>query len=164
MTWLSGYQQGIFPRLVAEYFPYGSLTNSYWIKHPPRQNQVRYHGVLAPHSRHKAAVKTLVPRPPESAKLEVQAGATHKISSGQEHTEEKKPSSSYRLLWAELLTRTFQTELIACPRCEGKLKLIALVKKPSAIKKICRHLGLPTELPPLAPARDPPQSSFADWY
>lgn len=59
--------------------------------------------------------------------------------------------------WAELLKRTFpedRTEL--CPRCGGPLRLVALVQDPAGIARYLRHLGEPTEPPPLGPARGPP--------
>jgi hypothetical protein len=43
-----------------------------------------------------------------------------------------------------------------CPRCGGKMKLIALVQDAESIARYLRHLGLPTEVPPVAPARGPP--------
>jgi hypothetical protein len=36
------------------------------------------------------------------------------------------------------------------------MKLIAFVTKPSSVARFLRHLGEPTEAPPMAPARDPP--------
>ena len=38
----------------------------------------------------------------------------------------------------------------------GHLRLIALIDHTPAIQKILRHLGLPSEIPALAPARAPP--------
>ena len=32
---------------------------------PPRQNQVRFYGVFAPHAKHKAALLSLLPQPPQ---------------------------------------------------------------------------------------------------
>jgi hypothetical protein len=43
------------------------------------------------------------------------------------------------------------------------MKLISLIKEPKVIHKICQHLGLPTELPKLTPARASPQLELADW-
>ena len=37
-----------------------------------------------------------------------------------------------------------------CPRCGGKMKLRSLVQKPENIARFLRHLGEPTEPPPLA--------------
>ena len=36
------------------------------------------------------------------------------------------------------------------------MKLIALVRDPENIARYLRHLGLPTEVPPMAAARGPP--------
>ncbi len=69
----------------------------------------------------------------------------------------------YRMLWAELLARVFKTDVLACPKCNGRLRLVALVKEAVALRKICEHLGAPTELPKPAPARPPPQLEIVDW-
>ena len=45
---------------------------------------------------------------------------------------------------------------LACPRCGGRLRLIALIDQVPVILKILRHLGLPSEIPAPAPARAPP--------
>ena len=60
------------------------------------------------------------------------------------------------LLWAELMRRTFGFDVLACPHCGGRLRLIALIEQASVIERILRHLGLPTEIPVLRPARAPP--------
>jgi hypothetical protein len=36
------------------------------------------------------------------------------------------------------------------------MRLVALVKYPENIARYLRHLGLPTDAPPVAPARGPP--------
>ena len=40
------------------------------------------------------------------------------------------------------------------------MKPVQVVNAPRVIQKICQHLGLPTALPPVAPARAPPQDEF----
>ena len=40
-----------------------------------------------------------------------------------------------------------------CPDCGGRLRLLATITERAAIEKILRHLGLPADLPNLAPAR-----------
>jgi hypothetical protein len=64
------------------------------------------------------------------------------------------------MLWAEVLRRTFSEDLGACSHCQGRMKLVSLINKGSAIRKICEHLGYPTELPPVAPARSPPEDQL----
>ena len=49
-------------------------------------------------------------------------------------------------------TRSFGFDVLACPSCGGRLRLIALIKEASVIQRILGHLGLPTEVPePRAP-------------
>ena len=57
-----------------------------------------------------------------------------------------------RLPWAELLKRVFAIEVLVCDRCGGRRRVLKFICKPSAIERILKHLGLPTE----APARAPP--------
>jgi hypothetical protein len=59
-------------------------------------------------------------------------------------------------LWAELMQRSLGFEVLACPRCGDRLELIALIEDPTVIRRILRHLGLPTEVPTPRPARPPP--------
>ena len=46
--------------------------------------------------------------------------------------------------------------MLACPRCGGRLRLIALIEEAAVIGRILRHLGVPTEIPARRPARAPP--------
>jgi hypothetical protein len=45
--------------------------------------------------------------------------------------------------------RAFALDVLACPRCGGRLRLIATVHDPGVVRAILAHLGL-------APAPDPP--------
>ena len=54
------------------------------------------------------------------------------------------------------MRRTFGFDVLACPRCGGRLRLIALIEQVSVIQRILRHLGAPTEIPAPRPARAPP--------
>jgi hypothetical protein len=58
--------------------------------------------------------------------------------------------------WAALMARGFGLDLLACPRCGGRLYLIALIEAATVIGRILRHLGVPTEVPAPRPARAPP--------
>jgi hypothetical protein len=58
--------------------------------------------------------------------------------------------------WASLMARTFGFDVLACPRCGGRLRLVALIEDSAIIGRILRHLGLPTEVPAPRPARAPP--------
>ena len=55
-----------------------------------------------------------------------------------------------------LLQRTFGLDVLACPRCDGPLRIIALIEQAAVIERILRHLGLPDTVPAPIPARAPP--------
>jgi hypothetical protein len=72
------------------------------------------------------------------------------------------------LTWAALLERTFAIDVLACPECSGRLRLVATITDPAVMRKILDHLDLPTEAPTPTPAQvtgwlpgvvEPP----ADW-
>ena len=52
--------------------------------------------------------------------------------------------------------RSFGFDVLACPRCDGRLRLIAVIDHTPVIQKILRHLGLPSEILVPTPARAPP--------
>jgi hypothetical protein len=54
------------------------------------------------------------------------------------------------------MRRSFGLDVLDCPRCGGRLRLIALIEDSSVIERLLRHLGLPTEIPEAGPARAPP--------
>jgi len=63
-------------------------------------------------------------------------------------------------LWAELMRRSLGLYVLACPRCGGRLRLIALIEDPPVIQRILQHRGLPFNLPAGRPARAPPEHLF----
>jgi len=102
----------------------------------PRVNLVLYHGVLAPRSSWRALI---VPGGTTEAPA---VGATRPNPRG------------YR--WAELMRRTFAVDVLACPRCGERLRLIAFIEQADVIRRMLRHLGLPTEVPTATSPRAPP--------
>ena len=50
-------------------------------------------------------------------------------------------------------------DVLACPRCGGRLRSIALIEEAAVIGRILRHLGVPAEIPAPRPARAPPLSA-----
>ncbi len=103
----------------------------------PRLHLIRFHGVLAPNARLRAAT---VP------------GPAHKPS---EHAEEHAHTSA-RMGWARLLRRVFDLDLEHCPQCGGEFKIIAAIEAPAVIVRILTHLGLPARAPPRSSARPLP--------
>ena len=58
--------------------------------------------------------------------------------------------------WADLLRRTFEIDILACPDCGNRLRLLATIEDRCVIERILLHLGLPTDPPAAAPARSTP--------
>jgi hypothetical protein len=139
---------------------------------PPRHHLTRYFGVLAPHSKDRARLpqpRLVMPHlPPPVAVTAAPASETASAASAPApeppgaNARPVSPATPGRLAWARLMARVFAIDVQRCPKCGGDRVMIAFITAPSVIKKILRHLNLPTEAPPIAPARAPPQTDF-DW-
>jgi hypothetical protein len=46
-------------------------------------------------------------------------------------------------IWADLMRRGFDLDVLACPRGGGRMRLLATIEDPQVIRKILAHLGLP---------------------
>ena len=103
----------------------------------PRINLVLYYGVLGARSAWRAQI---VPTPAGHAMSRAAAGSSRVSASP----------------WATLMRRSFGFDVLACPGCGGRLRLMAIIEQPVVIRKILDHLGLPTEIPQPRSARDPP--------
>jgi hypothetical protein len=57
--------------------------------------------------------------------------------------------------WATLLRRSHDIDVLDCPQCHGRLRLLAVVRDKTQARRFLDHLGKPSEPRPLAPARDP---------
>ena len=53
------------------------------------------------------------------------------------------------------MRRTFGFDVLACPQCGGRLRLLALIEHRAAVERILRHLGLPIDQPEPCSARAP---------
>ncbi len=58
------------------------------------------------------------------------------------------------------MKRVFATDALACPRCSVRMRIIANVTDPEAVRKILACIGLPTRDPPLAPPREREHGEF----
>jgi len=55
------------------------------------------------------------------------------------------------------MRRTFGIDVLDCPGCGGRLRLLALIEHACIVERVLRHLGLPTDRPEPQPARAPPR-------
>jgi Putative transposase/Transposase zinc-binding domain len=60
-----------------------------------------------------------------------------------------------RVDWATLLRRSLSVDVLECPRCHGRLRVVAVITERAPVRRILAHLGMPTDAPPVARARDP---------
>ena len=65
--------------------------------------------------------------------------------------------------WADLLRRVFEIDVLTCARCGGRLRFVAAIDDPEAIRRILGHFGFPTSITPPLPARPPPGGEQA-WF
>jgi hypothetical protein len=100
---------------------------------PPRFHTVKYAGVLASASPLRSRI---APVPAAPAALVVAA----------EHPAPRR--STYRA-WAQLLKRTFDFDVLCCPSCGGRMKLLAMVtdeksiaRYPTAICALSQNSGV----------------------
>ena len=113
---------------------------------PPKRHAVRYFGVLSSHATSRSDV---VPKPAAPAPADDKG---------------KPKNTSKYISWSELLRRTFGIEIL-CTKCKSQLRLIALIKTEEVAKKILKAMHLPSDVPPLRPARPPPHKAGGgdDW-
>jgi hypothetical protein len=58
-----------------------------------------------------------------------------------------------------MIRRVFAVDVLECPRCGGRMRILAAIQTPEAIRAILDHLGLPSRAPPITPARRPQEDS-----
>ena len=128
--------------------------------HPPRFNITRFYGIFAPAAslRPRVIPEAEASSPPRHPGCQsgVEAPATDpgKIK--------KKGSCQPRNHpWATLMERVFEVDVLSCPRCGGRMRILAAIDSPDAIHKILTCLGLPTRAPPIAPAVSDPDMAYA---
>ena len=107
----------------------------------------------------------MVPTPP--ALLEPETTGAEAAGDDKEGTGESreiditKIQRGSRLPWAVLLKRVFMTDALTCPKCQGRMKILATITEPEVIRQILDHLGIPSEAHRRTAARPPPQAELS---
>lgn len=129
----------------------------------PRVNLILYHGVLGPRAAWRPEV---VPRAVAEG-CDVEGTALAREPAGEVDPAESARRRARGQSWAALMARTFGLDVLVCPQCGGRFRLIALIEEAAVIDRMLRHLGLPTAIPAPCPARAPPlvleTTDRADW-
>ena len=118
----------------------------------PETNLLICHGVVSPHARWRqraVAYGRRVPDPPSSA------GSAAPPAPSPGGTGGTPTPRSWT--WAALMHRAFAIDVLACPRCGGRLRLIATLHDPAVIRRILAHLSFPHSGQSPGPA--PPEPS-----
>jgi hypothetical protein len=113
-----------------------------------RINIVLSHGVLAPPAGWRARV-VASDAPPGEAPVVASA-------STDANDEPTAAPSARHWAWAALMRRAFEIEVLACPRCGRRLRLLATVEDPDAIRAILVAVSreLAERAPPFAASLD----------
>jgi hypothetical protein len=51
----------------------------------------------------------------------------------------------------------FLVDFLECPKCKGRMEILADVTKPASVRRYLEGTGLPSETPRVHAARPPPQ-------
>ena len=109
----------------------------------PRINLVLYHGVLAPHARWRARVVAF-----GAPAGDLPVAAPSPVSAGDDVTAPVRPRY---WAWADLMRRAFEIDVLACPRCGGRLRLIAIIEDLRVLEAILSRLTSDAERADRAP-------------
>jgi hypothetical protein len=113
----------------------------------PQINLIIYSGVLAPNAKWRKKVVNFGKEIPPGEKKDNEKEAL-------------KPMAR-SLTWAELMMRVFSIDVLACKHCNGRMRVISVIKENAVIQKILNHLGLESALPTTSPSRASPwQEAF----
>jgi Putative transposase len=101
----------------------------------PRINLILYHGVLGPRAAWRSEV---VRRKTSEEGREAGLAEAPRAQAGQADTPDAARHRARGQRWAELMRRTFGFDVLACPRCGGRLRLIALIEEAAVIDRDSR--------------------------
>jgi hypothetical protein len=122
----------------------------------PQLNLVRYFGVLGA----SAGWRPLLTPSKPAADDTVPSLCNHDKNkvSAKKDSNRQNGVHPRRYSWAELLKRVFLVDVLVCPYCGGRMRILCAIIPPDAIVKILDCLGLSCNPPPILPAepdRDP---------
>jgi hypothetical protein len=113
---------------------------------PSKKHRHHYHGVFAPNAPMRKRVSSCANKTLDKPNKQLPRSTRVKVRRA-------------TISWAKLIARIYKDNPLLCS-CGEKMKIIAFITSPSAIRQILFHMGHPLEPPLLAAARDPPQHTF----
>src|SRR5580765_4400638 len=103
----------------------------------PRKNLIHYYGVLAPAAKWRGSIVPVIP--------EIDSKSEGCGCSEEESRSKAKPPRNYE--WSRLMARVFEFDVLKCPECNGRLKILAAIHPPVNTPKILDCMGLPSRAP-----------------
>ena len=68
-------------------------------------------------------------------------------------------ASRAKATWARLIRKVYEADPLVCPKCNGPMRVIALIDDPAVVRRILEHLG---RWAPEPAERGPPEEA-PDW-
>ncbi len=127
----------------------------------PREHLTRYAGVLAPNH----SMRRRVCRDRESVRDDLRDETRRQLLTRVQQALRSQPSQaalsceplpSASWKWADLLKRVFRLDILQCPDCGGRCKVLAVLTDPFVVGKFLDAVGESTDTPTPTPARGPP--------
>jgi hypothetical protein len=81
------------------------------------------------------------------------AGRAVQIIEVPDHKPRRIPSAK----WRELIKKVWEADPLLCPKCQGEMRIVALINERDVIERILRHLGLWQQGVRVSPPRAPPE-------
>lgn len=103
---------------------------------PPRFHLLRFHGLLAPHAHLRADV---IPR---SSQIPELAGGRPAHALAPSPGPSSPTAGPGSLSWAALMARVFELDVLLCPRCGGRRRLVAVYPGGQRLRDLLERLGL----------------------
>lgn len=109
---------------------------------PPRVNQIRYHGIFGPHARLREQIV------PEAPAVEERSGQLRFRFAASKSGE--KDGRRKWIPWADLAARTFDIDVLECPRCTYRpMRVVSVIPAPTMEELAAATAGAdaPAKLP-----------------
>ena len=72
-------------------------------------------------------------------------------------------SREHKRNWARLIQKIYEIDPLTCPKCQGRMRILAFIEDPEIIKKILKHLDLwDLKVRPPPRANAPPSNIHID--
>jgi len=119
---------------------------------PPKSHLVRYTGVFAP----SHAWRDRIVLKPEIKKAKPCTVLPKDKEADESEGNNKRGGLGISSQWAKLLARTFNIDVSTCGKCQGDMRIVAVVQNREQIARYLTHVGLDPDPPPITKARPPP--------